>query len=102
MFSEKACRVYLTSLRPSSRCRALVIVLILGALGVAWFSGGVGSASDRAADDRKEQEASQKILDGAPQVYGATYRCADMVRVVNYLRGLGKNGAIAALKRHVA
>jgi hypothetical protein len=81
----------------NSYFRASTLAVVL-----TWFSGGLGFLLDCRADENQEQITPQTIIDGAPEADGRTYRCEDMVRVVNYLRGLGKNGAIAALKQHVA
>ena len=41
------------------------------------------------------------LLSKAPAIRGQTYSCGDMVRAVNSLRHLGKEGALAVLKNHL-
>jgi len=41
------------------------------------------------------------LLSNAPAIQGEWYRCGDMVRVVNCLRRLGKEQALAVLKYHL-
>jgi len=40
-----------------------------------------------------------QIIASAPPIHGSDFKCADMVRVVNRLRSLGKEKAIESLKR---
>jgi hypothetical protein len=53
------------------------------------------------AGDNKEQNTFESNAYEKLELDGYVYKCADMARVVNYLRGLGKERALAVLKQHV-
>lgn len=45
------------------------------------------------------REAARDVLKGAPDARGDIYRCVNMIRTVNYLRGLGKDAALKVLRK---
>jgi hypothetical protein len=54
-----------------------------------------------AVADQKAGKSETSILGNGPAISGGSYRCADMVRVVNQLRRLGKRDAIRLLKQYI-
>ncbi len=74
---------------------------MLIAVGAKWFFSGHFLVSDSIAGDNKLQDSSQLTIDDNLKLGGYVYKCANMVRLVNHLRGLGKDDALAALKQHM-
>jgi hypothetical protein len=68
---------------------------------VFWFCLALGLISGCSAKDDNGDARQTIDIASAPDFRGTEYRCKDMVRVVNYLRSLGKKDAIAALREHL-
>jgi len=49
----------------------------------------------------EELDSPQQVLESIPAIYGDDYRTEDLVKVVNYLRSLGKEKAIHELREFV-
>src|SRR5262245_4229523 len=47
------------------------------------------------------QNRDDAMLDRIPMVAGRRYRCEEMVRVVNYLRKMGKEKSLSALRQYL-
>jgi hypothetical protein len=72
---------------------ALAIILLGNHL-IALIS---GCSATKGEEDQLLQETALENL--PPMLDGYRYKCRDMVRIVNHLRSLGKDEAIAVLKR---
>jgi hypothetical protein len=53
------------------------------------------------ANQQQVEEGESAIVKKAPSIDGDTYKCGEMVQVVNHLRKLGKERSIAALREYL-
>jgi hypothetical protein len=73
---------------------------------VRWLACGLAAgyavafSASSASDAGNDRQSLTEVISQAPPVLGSQFRCAALVRVVNRLRGLGKDRAIDALDQY--
>lgn len=70
-------------------------------MGVCYFWT-IGLAMTLAGFQTPMDNPDVAILNKTPPIAGKSYRCAEMIRVVNHLRRLGKNKSLAVLRDYLA